>query len=219
MNIKTYNFVTLTPPLIFLSIIFVMQNEWLAGFFVLPESASFFLLLFKSVTALFTLLSGIYFFQANIIKSKNITNPIWSIFMGVLFIIMSYGSTFFAYKMIPSFSETTIKAEHIENFKSIAIDKNRYIEDRKICAKMIYTDTGAKVKILGREEKIVFFEPSDTEIRKRQTIIETYQSHQNLLTFIKKALIYQIFLLLVSLCGFVLLLKKFPPKLLIIKDS
>ncbi len=218
MNIKTYNLITIAPPLIFLFILYVLQNEYLSNYFVLPKSTLLFVTLSKSFIALFTFLSGIYFFRSNIPKGKKLTGPVWSIFMGVLFIALSYGPTFFSYKMIYGMPISTLESQHIRGLKDAAVNPNRSVEDRRICARMIYVDTGEEIKIMGKKGNIVFFEPNSTEILKRQSTIETNQSHINLLSFIKKAFVYQVFLLFIVFGGFILLLKKIPPKLLVVKD-
>ncbi len=112
----------------------------------------------------------------------------------------------------------TLKSEQIQVLKDTAVNPNRTVKDRRICAKMIYVETGKETEILGQNGKIDIFEPTSAETLKRQGRIETNQSHQNLLTFIKEALVYQLFLLVVIVCGFILLLKKIPPSLLVMED-
>ena len=218
MKIKTYNAITLTPICTFSFILIILQNEWLSGLFVLPQSVLLPINILKSAIALFTFFSGIYFFQTNISKEKKITKPIWLIFMGGLFIILSYGPVIISYKMINGLSVSTLKSEHIQKLKAIAVDGERPINDRISSASMVFVDTGEKVRVLGGDEKITIFKPSSKEISKRQSKIETNQSHQFLRTFIKKAFIYQIFLLFIFLCSFIILMKRIPPKLMIFKE-
>ncbi len=214
MNVRMYNYIVITPTIIFLFIVFVLQNKWLSSLFVLPQRALFGVILLKSVVALITLFSGIYFFRSNLPKGKNITSPIWVIFMGVCFVILSYGPILLSYKASIELQEPTLKANHIEQLKQIAANNIRVYDDRIIFARMVYVTTGEKVQLLNNNGEVTFFKPNESEMAKRQERVQSASDYKNLLSFSKKTLILQLSILVIFVIGFLLLMKYNDPKLL-----
>ena len=212
---KFYQILSISLPCLYFILYLLLEygekSEFLLKF---PMLALLFYFI-KPIVALLTFFFGIYFFKAKIKSGRNGIAPHSLIFLGTLFIIISFIPPFMGYYALHNMTTQPYTTKKIEAFKNFVLNSKYDVKIRKEISGIIYIQSGELVNYLNENGKKVVYSPTNSDKEKRQKQLQLKSKIECTQLLIKQSFLYHLGLLFIFLIVFFIVIKIKPPTLMV----
>ncbi len=139
-------------------------------------------------------------------SSQKVDGPITFIVIGSIFTLLSFGSPFVSYFLIPDQIFEPVSSAELQNLKESAIDIGRKPEDRLVSAKLYYIKTGKTIEYCDEIGKKILYIPDNSVKERRNNKIQYIQESAKIASMAKTDVIRHISIAILSFLCFLVLL-------------